>query len=87
MTHTSDRLEREFYLDWWGLLRRPPIYLDVRLKRIELIWIGMLVGTALLLLCWGALFWFTASTTLGVLTIVAANAVGCAALASHRGHF
>jgi hypothetical protein len=43
-----------------------------------------LLGVALLLLCWGALFWVMDSARLGLFTIVAANAVGCAALVSRR---
>lgn len=46
----------------------------------------MLMGVSVLLLCWGALFWFTTSTTIGLLTIAAANCVGSAGIAVRRAH-
>ena len=33
-------LEKRIYLEWWGLLRRPPIYLDLPLQRVELVAAG-----------------------------------------------
>lgn len=44
---TVERMEDEIYLRWWGLLRRPPIHLDARLRRVELVAVGLWAGVVL----------------------------------------
>lgn len=46
---TTPNLEESIYLDWWGLLRRPPIHLQLAVERRDLIAHGALFGTVLVL--------------------------------------
>lgn len=54
---TPARIEEDLYLNWWGLLRRPPIYVEANVRRLEVVAAGLLLGLVLLfvwsLLCMG----------------------------------
>lgn len=43
----QSRIKEEFYLSWWGLLRRPPIHLELKLSRRDTIVFVAVVGLGL----------------------------------------
>ncbi len=64
---TAETTRDAVFLDWWGLLRRPPVHLELALTRHELMLVGALAGAVI-------------SSFVAVLVYLAAEAPGTVSL-------